>query len=246
MRPSALAAFFPFSVEHEGEEPWMYLDALGYVTTGVGNFAEPVSVAEAMPWVNADGSASSAAEIAAAWEAVDAERSDPKGEKQTSGLATRYGGAFGGVTSIRLTPAGIQQLFNTQLAANETAARRYFPTWDNLPADVQMGIASMQWALGSDFPPKFPQFTAAINAWDFATAAADADFKGTGVATRIAADKLMFENGAAVVAGGLDGATLYYPGSAAGASSGSGAVAAFVGGLFGIALGIAWRVWGAH
>jgi GH24 family phage-related lysozyme (muramidase) len=245
--PSVAAAFLPFSVKLEGEEPWMYLDILGYVTTAIGNKVDPVGEALGLPWVNADGSASSAAEITAAWNAVDAERSDPKGETQTSGLATRYGGAFGGVTSIRLTPAGIAQVFNAQVLINEATLRRYFPSYDTLPADAQMGIHSMAWAMGAGFPATFTAFTAAVNARDFVTAGKNAGFRGSGVQTRIAADAVMFGNAAAVQAQGLDPSVLYYPGqvgAGAPASSSSGAVAALVGGVLGIAAGVAWRLLG--
>ena len=242
MWPSVQSAFLPFSQGLEGDLPYMYLDILGYVTTGVGNKVDPVGDAEGLPWVNADGSAASSAEVVAAWNAVDAERSDPKGQMQTSGLATHYGQAFAGLTSVHLTPAGIAQLFQRVVATDEAMLRTYFPAWDSLPADAQMAILSMAWALGPGFPPQFPTFTAAVNRRDFTAAAANASFRGAGVATRIAANKRMLANAATVEAAGSDPSVLYYPGAAP-ADDSSGLAGAIVGGIVGIVGGILWGLY---
>jgi GH24 family phage-related lysozyme (muramidase) len=241
--PSVQAAFHGFTVALEAELPYLYLDILGYVTTGDGNLADPVSVALAMPWKNADGSAASAAQITAAWNAVDAERSDPKGQRQSSGLATHYGQAFEGVTTIRLTQSDLADLFQGQLASDEASLRHYFPGWDSLPADGQMGILSMSWAMGTGhFGTDFGTFTAAVNAGDWATADAHSAFRGAGVARRIAANHVMFQNAAQVVQQGLDPAVLYYPTRLAAPAVAS-SFWPILGGLVGLAAGVAATVW---
>ncbi len=222
MYPAVAANWVKFNQPLEGVLPFLYLDILGYVTTGMGNLVDPIGAARALPWKNADGSAADAGTITAAWNTVDALRSDPKGQTQTSGPATQYGQAFGGYTSIRLDSAGIQQAVQTTLTADETQLRTYFPQWDSMPADAQVGILSMAWAMGSGFPATFPQFTAAINAGQYATAAGLSDFRGSGVATRIAQDKKLFQNAQAVVDGGYDPSVLYWPGAPSGSPSGTG------------------------
>jgi GH24 family phage-related lysozyme (muramidase) len=222
MYPSVQAAWLKFNDRLEGHLPFMYLDILGYVTCGMGNLVDPLPMALSLPWLNADGSAADEAIITAAWHAVDACRSDPKGKRQTSGLATKYGQAFGGVTTIRLNEDGIQALIDSQVAANELELRKHFTAYDTMPADGQMAINSMAWAMGAGFPSTFKTFTAAVNAGDWDTAIANADFRGAGVATRIAANKVMLANARDVAAGGLDASVLHYP--AAGVTSDGGPI----------------------
>jgi GH24 family phage-related lysozyme (muramidase) len=200
-----------FNSRLEGFLPYLYLDILGYVTCGMGNLVDPVSMALSLPWLTSSGDPADQATITAAWHAVDACRSDPKGKRQTSGLATKYGQAFASVTAIRLSEDGIQQLIDRQVAANELELRKHFTAYDTMPADGQMAINSMAWAMGAGFPAMFKTFTAAVNAGDWATALANADFRGAGVATRIAANKVMLANAGQVAAQGLDASELHYP-----------------------------------
>jgi len=216
MKTAVVANWVKLNTPLEGKLPWMYLDAIGLVTTGMGNRIDPIGEALPLPWVNPDGSPATMQQISDAWYAVDAQRSDPKGERQTSGLATKYGGAFAGVTSIRLTDAGIAQLVAGKLSANEVMLRTYYPGWDSFPADGQFAISSMAWAMGAGFPKTFTSFTAKVNAGDWAGAIADADFQGIGVSQRIAMNKAMLANAAAVAAGQGDPEVLYWPGAPSG------------------------------
>jgi|HubBroStandDraft_1064217.scaffolds.fasta_scaffold58493_4 GH24 family phage-related lysozyme (muramidase) len=211
MYDSVRATWLKFNDALEGHLPYLYLDILGYVTTGMGNLVDPLPMALSLPWLNADGSQADQATITTAWHAVDACRSDPKGKRQTSGLATKYGQAFAGVTTIRLSEDGIQQLIDRQVTANELELRKHFTAYDTMPADGQMAINSMAWAMGAGFPATFKTFTAAVNAGDWATALANANFRGAGVATRIAANKVMLANAGQVAAQGLDASDLHYP-----------------------------------
>lgn len=211
MYQSVQDVWFPFNDKLEGHLSFLYLDILGYVTTGVGNKVDPIGQALSLPWKNADGSDANVTAIQSAWMAVDACRSDPKGTRQTSGLATKFGQAFGGVTTIRLTEDGITQVVLRQVAANETALRRYFTSYDTMPADGQMCVNSMAWAMGAGFPASFKIFTAAVNAEDWDTAIANADFRGVGVANRIAANKIMLANAGEVTVRGIDRSVLFYP-----------------------------------
>jgi hypothetical protein len=69
----------------------------------------------------------------------------------------------------------------------------------------------MAWAMGAGFPATFKAFTAAINAGDYETAKLNADFKGTGVANRIAANKAMLDNAAESALRGIDPSALFWP-----------------------------------
>src|SRR5271165_6679781 len=142
MWPSVLTNWVKFNRNLEGVLAWMYLDILGYVTTGMGNLIDSVGAALALPWLNPDGSLASSAEVAAAWNAVDALRSDPKGQRQTSGPATHYGQAFAGYTTIRLNAAGIQHAIATTIAADEPVLKHYYPKLDSWPADAQATVLS--------------------------------------------------------------------------------------------------------
>lgn len=212
MRAAVLSNWVKFNAPDEGVEPFMYTDDEGLVTTAMGNLvdssqsasATPWAPALLYPWINADGSPSDASTIQAAWTAVK----------------TAYPGVTSvncaPLTTIRLTQAGIQQVVSAELTSDETVLRNYFPSWDSFSADAQMGILSMAWAMGPGFPAGFPQFTAAANASQWATAGSLSDFKdpGGGVAGRIAADKLCFANAQSVVDHGLNPDTLYWPSAA--------------------------------
>jgi GH24 family phage-related lysozyme (muramidase) len=224
MYPSVSAAWMEFTNRLEGHLTWMYLDILGYVTTGVGNLVDPIDLARALPWVNPDGSPATDEAVCAAWEAVDKQRSDPKGKKQTTGLATKYGGAFAGVTTIRLTESGVQQLVEHQVALNEAILREHFLHYGTMPADAQMAINSMAWAMGAGFPSTFTAFRAAVNAGDWEAARANANFRGVGVQPRIDANAVMFENAACVAARLFDPTVLHYPNNLAAGLSHAAAV----------------------
>ena len=226
MYPSALAFWPKFTQQFEGRVNFLYLDEIGLVTTGLGDLVDPVRLAMPLPWLNQDGTHASDADIVAAWNAVDACRSDPKGQKQTSGLATKYGQAFEAVTTLRLSDVAIDRLAESSLAADEAMLRHYFPGYDALPADGQLAICSTAWACGAGFPKTFVKFTAAVNSGDWATALAECGFNGVGVERRIAANKAMLDNAAAVVARGLDRSTLYFPSAPTASGSGPGDSAA--------------------
>jgi hypothetical protein len=214
MYPSVLAAFPSFTKSLEGWKLHLYLDLLGYLTTGCGNLADGVSLALTMPWIHANGTPAYAPDVIAAWDAVDKQRTAPKGQKQ-GGMALRGADAFASLTTIRLTEASVVAMVQRQLAADEAELREHFTAWDTLPADGQLCCLSMCWAMGSGFPSKFPQFTSAVNIADWSTALAECEFQGTGVAPRIAANKVMLANAADVAAHGLDTSVLYYPEAAA-------------------------------
>jgi GH24 family phage-related lysozyme (muramidase) len=176
-----------FSSKFEGYLPFMYLDVLGKVTTGMGNLIDSVSAAQALPWMKPDGTKASPNEIGAAWSLV-------KGRQD---MKMKGGSAFEDISDLRLDDAGIQQLIQSKLDNNEAMLiKRYkgYPAW---PADAQMGVHSMAWAMGPAF--KFPKFDAAVNKLvpDFAEAAVQSHMNDTGnpgLIPRNAANVTLFNN----------------------------------------------------
>lgn len=248
-------AWFTVNSQWEGYLPYMYLDALGYVTTGMGNLIDPIGAALVLPWgQNSDGSnPASQAQIAAAWNAVDSLRTAPKGQKQ-GGPAATGGQRFGGYTTLRLSKQAITDLVTSKLAQNEASVKPYYPSWDNWPADAQFAVMSMAWAMGTGFAnPKskaaFPQFDAAMNAGQFATASPLSHMRGVGIDKRNAANAAMLLNAQAVSDRGLDPNTLYWPSSVPpGPSPGLGTPSSVPGGLIvatllGLGLVGAWYVY---
>jgi len=244
MYPSVAKAFSPFSIKFEGYLPFMYLDIKGYVTTGMGNLVDPIGAALSLPWRRPDASLAAQGEISDAWHAVDAQRCCPKGQQQTSGLATKYGQAFGPITTIRLDKAGIDTLIQQRLATNEAFLRKKYPGYDHWPADAQMGIHSMSWAMGPGF--NFPQFTKAVNQLrpDFAAAAIASHIneKGNpGIVPRNAANLQLFNNAEAVLKLHADPSKLFYPGPVVGTDYKKiGLIAAIAGTVIGGAI-LIWK-----
>ena len=196
-RESVEANYTDFTTKFEGKLPFMYLDVKGLVTTGIGNLIDPIGAALSLPWVHTNGAPASQDEIRSAWNAVKA-RQDMK---------LRGGGAFAGVTDLRLTDDGIRQLVNDKLRANEAILRKRFPTYDNWPADAQLGLLSMAWAMGPNF--RYPKFEAAVNALvpDFAAAAKESyinDANNPGLRPRNVANESLFMAAADTLKNNLD------------------------------------------
>src|SRR5215469_10503422 len=205
MRQAVRDNFKSFNTKFEGYLDFMYGDVKNLVTTGMGNLIDPIGQALSLPWVNADGSPASQQQITDAWNAVKA-RTD---------LNQKGGRAYKSVTSIRLTDDGINQLFMSRADSNEKYLKKTYPGFDNWPADAQLALHSMAWAMGPAF--KFPTFKADVNADppDFAKAAIDSHMNAAGnpgLVPRNAANKKLFENAAAVLKYNADPDKLYYPG----------------------------------
>jgi hypothetical protein len=213
--PATLAAYQKWTEIQEGRLPYMYLDVEGLVHTGIGNLIDaspsgssaPWTPALALPWKNPDGSAASPATIQAQWQAVKA-RQDLKGKG--GGNAP-----FPSLTTIRLSQADIDALFQKVLSSFTETIRKYYPAIDSWPADGQMGVLGMAWALGPAFPPQWPKFTAAITKSppDFAGAALESNI-ANGNLSRNRSQLLMLQNADYVQKNGLDPSKLYFPNSA--------------------------------
>jgi GH24 family phage-related lysozyme (muramidase) len=187
MQASVRAAWCDFNRSLEGWISWMYLDVKGLVTSGMGNLIDPAGAALTLPWVDGTGAAASQADIQAEWQQV----------KGNLALAHQGANAAKQVTTLRLGDSDIGALVLAKLDHNENILKSYaaFSRFDAWPADAQLGLLSMAWAMGPGFGPNFPHFAQAVDAGDFATAAGDCEMNASanpGLVRRNAANRQAF------------------------------------------------------
>jgi len=204
MRDCVRKAFVGFTAPLEGVTTWMYLDILGYVTTGIGNLIDTVGEAVALPWKRPDGSLASRAEVEDEWRYV----------KSLTSLMLKGGGIFQNYTSLRLDLADVDRLVSARLSQMDIhLAQRFGHYYTDAPADGQLGLLSMSWAAGPMF--RYPKLVAHLKAGNWEGVAAECDLRaGPGnlsLKHRNTANKTLFRNAGQVIAQGLDRDTLYYP-----------------------------------
>jgi hypothetical protein len=154
-----------------------------------------------LPWKNEDGAPATEAEITDEWNMVK------------SGFPTYQSvnsKNIPGLHHLYLDNDAISQLVISKMHQNEGTLRQHYPNYDDWPADAQMGLHSMAWAMGPAF--NFPSFKAATDKLDFDTAAAQGQMRPSpGIAPRNAANKALFQNAAIVQKSGGDPEVLWYP-----------------------------------
>lgn len=157
-----------FSRPMEGRVTGMYCDILGLITCAVGNMIDsraggyPKALVESIHWTLADGSPAPAAVVRADWQTLKADC------MRFAKLHWKYALA---ATRCRLTEPEIDRIVRERLAINEAAMRKVFAYWDLFPADAQLVVMSMCWAVGTGWPVKFPRFAALMKAMDWEAAA---------------------------------------------------------------------------
>src|SRR5271155_1846273 len=217
MYPVIQSSFPTFSAKFEGRVPFMYVDVRQLVTVGVGNLIDPLAVAQTLPFrfknrpgITAPGSPATADQIAAEWQTV----------KSNLTLATKGYTACEPITQLELSDDAIDSLILTRLTQNESFLKRqqWFQNFDAWPADAQLGLLSMAWAMGPAGPGGFPSFRAACQNLDFNTAAAECKMSeagNPGLIPRNQANFTLFSNAAIVhqsgAQGSLQASNLYYP-----------------------------------
>lgn len=201
-RPSVVDAFARFTEPLEGFVLNPYQDVRGLVTVGVGCLIDPVEAALPLPWVGPDGARLPPEEVARQWHALAS-------DKSLKGRTAAYQAQF---TTMRLTHASVSDLLDQHLAVNDAFLDRRFGWYRVAPADAQLGVLSMAYAMGPGF--QFPKFEAACERGDWVTSARECRIDTTGnpgVAARNNANALLFQNANAVARNGWDPATLYWP-----------------------------------
>ena len=180
--------FFPdFSKKLEGCVDHMYLDVKGLVTTGIGCLIDPVSLAVTLPWVlKGTTTKASIQQVIDEWHRI----------KDNQRLAKLHYDYAGKLCQLRLTDEGVQQLLEARMNVFEDDLKKTFKEWDEWPADAQLGLMSMSWAMGSGFTKKWAHFTPACREHRWADAAELCSINATnnaGIIPRNKANKMLFK-----------------------------------------------------
>jgi GH24 family phage-related lysozyme (muramidase) len=166
----------------EGAIPWMYLDTRGYVTVGVGLMLPNAAAAQKLPFVVAH-QAATAEEIAAEYARVEAM---PMGRpalfyRQDPGLV--------------LEKPEIDSLLRTVLAGFEGELRAKLPGYDGFPDSVKLALLDMAYNLGPvGLLHGYPTLIAAVEAGNWAKAAASCFRHGPGAARNQWTQQMFLEN----------------------------------------------------
>jgi GH24 family phage-related lysozyme (muramidase) len=209
MHKSVHENFIKFTEPLEGKVAYMYADVKQLVTIGIGNLIDPVEAALGLKFVWKKGEANagkpaSKDDIKTEWQVV----------KDDKALAKKGHLAAAKVTHLELLPADIDKLVLGKLDENAKILVKYFKDFDKMPADGQLGLLSMSWALGPNLPKVFPHFSKSVNAGDWAGAAEQCKLQekgNAGVIPRNKANKLLFTNAKAVADAGSDVTKLWWP-----------------------------------
>src|ERR1035441_7352367 len=171
--------FRSFNEPFEGVVPWMYQDIKGLVTVGVGNLIDPVGAATILPFrwktkpgLKNAGMPASKPDIAAEWKKI---KDDPT-------LALKGHRACEAITNLELGDDAIDDLIATRLKQNEDylVKQAPFKNFDDWPADAQMALLSMAWAMGPGGPPQFKTMAAGCAKLDFDKASVNCRIDETG------------------------------------------------------------------
>lgn len=189
-----------FQVPMEGKVRWMYADSLGLVSIGVGNLIDPISLAYTLPSLGAPylnkntQQPGTDAEIDADWNQI---KSTGAGWKAAEDM-----------TTLQITEEGCQQLvlnkadelelYFTNHAEDPAAHTKAFSNYANWPADAQLALMSMTWAMGAAFADggKWPNFRAACTAESWLDAAANCRMVNAWLIRRNAVNRGLFRNAA--------------------------------------------------
>ena len=151
----------------EGRVPYMYRCTGGKVTVGIGHAIEAPAEALGLTWSIA-GRLATGAEIQADYANVSAAR---------TGLVAK---AYAPLTQARMTDADIDALIARDVASFETSLAATLPNWNTYPAPAQAALFDMAFNLGLGGLRKFPHLLAAVDAGQWAAAAAQCHRQGIG------------------------------------------------------------------
>lgn len=190
VRASVLAAAKPFQTRFESRSGRMYVDAIGKVTTGIGNLIDSVADAQRHPWQKACPGGKRLAtpdEIAAEWTTVKS-RQDLRGAPLSKREA---------ITTLWLEDEAIDALFDSETNRMWSQIVSGYPDAETWPAPAQLATLSMCWAEGAGHilpGPSFdyPHWRAAALAQDWASCASECFMQGVGIDGRNKANRALF------------------------------------------------------
>ena len=149
----------------EGRLHHMYLCTGGKVTIGIGHAIEaPADALKLTRSIN--GRSATGPEIQADYAKVAAARKD---------LAAR---AYAPLTQSRMADADIVTLIAADVACFEASLAAALPNWNTYPAPAQAALFDMAFNLGLGGLKKFPHLLAAVDAGQWAVAAAQCHRQG--------------------------------------------------------------------
>ena len=204
---TAYARIFCILHRVRGRVRYMYLDVKGLLTIGIGNLIDPIGLALTLPFVfKADPStAATQDDITADWNAV----------KGDSTLAQQGHLAADPITKLMLTSNSINSLVLSKADQFEATLKQTteFSSFDTWPADTQLGLMSMAWAMGPAFGPTWPNFRHDCSGQDWTAAAKACHMDETntpGLAPRNAANRALFLDAALAASKQSDFSVLQY------------------------------------
>lgn len=181
----------------------MYQDHLGYVTIAIGNKIDPEEHAHALAGRGAPlyhkeppgvplTTLASDPEVGTEWQRI----------KNAPGLTTGGWQAAEPLAILRMRDDGITNLvanvaaeMEQYLANGHIAEFADFQSW---PADAQLGLLSMSWAMGQYFADhnQWPNFRGNCGSQDWLSAARDCNMSNSWLAKRNAVNRGLFRNAA--------------------------------------------------
>lgn len=204
MWPVVWEHFPNFIVEFEGRVPWLYLDEVGFVTTGVGNLMEPYARAFSLAWYHAQtGAPATKAEVMRACQLV-------KLRQDLAGIGGKKP-EFEHLTELRLKDDTIDTLVREHWLSDAGILVQRFPFLVDMPADIQLCFSSMAWAMGPGF--EYPVFAKHCINHEFRKAALECHIKNARTKRNVANMQLCV-NAALVLEKNL-AFDQFYPGDAA-------------------------------
>lgn len=186
---------------------------MGVTFSGKAHRADGLRRALALPWLNKNTNApASPTEITRDYDLVLS--------MEAEGLAKPFNHiekVWKPVTLCRLDEAGFRKAVYDVIVSNLNGVRRNrasFGNFDDYPADAQLCVASLTWAIGPNFHTKYPSFCAACRAQDWILAGFQSTYKNpTGtVVDRQRQQTFMMANADAAKRGFLNPDILYFPG----------------------------------
>jgi GH24 family phage-related lysozyme (muramidase) len=162
-----LTPVIPRLQSFEGCEPHMYLCTGGKVTIGIGHAIETPADAVGLPW-SINGRPATDTEVQTDYASIAAARMDLTAP------------AYAHLTQCRMSPDDINVLVAADVARFEAKLAAALPNWSTYPEPVQQALFDMGFNLGVDGLLKFHMLLAAVDAGQWAEAAAQCHRKGIG------------------------------------------------------------------
>jgi len=189
----SVKAFFPvFSAHFEGRCRYMYPDIRGLVSGGIGALFDPISLCTYLPWLNSDNSPASNDDIVGEWNAMK-QRGRLYTATADSWKTYPGGGHFGQFATLHLTDESIDDLLQSKADFFDRHLCTELPGYEQFPAEAQLALLSMLWALGT--LSGYPLLRTALASADWPECSRQAhirDADNPGVRPRNAANAALF------------------------------------------------------